>query len=213
MSTEKEATAAEVVETDQQPADNTVVRLEKKPKFSKEAFGLRLDQNFADLAGVQRVINIVPVRKPGRQEFFRVRSGEEWNMRTPVLDLKEEREIYLVAPALWTDLQEEIKEVCIFTAINRAGGVFLWPARMPSGGRGDTWAESAIDAAQRAQTRWHRMVADMKSGVYALYEAPANLSEPEWPAPSFNELLDMAFKDTYIDDFNHPVLKRLRGEV
>ena len=33
---------------------------------------LRLDQNFADSAGVQKLIVTVPVRKPHKQDFIRV---------------------------------------------------------------------------------------------------------------------------------------------
>jgi hypothetical protein len=35
----------------------------------------------------------------------------------------------------------------LFTVINRQGGIFLWPARMPPEGRQDRWAESALVAA------------------------------------------------------------------
>ena len=33
------------------------------------------------------------------------------------------------------------------------------------------------------------------------------------PEESLGELLKIAFKSRYIDSFDHPVLKRLRGEV
>lgn len=36
-----------------------------------------------------------------------------------VLELKEERETYLVAPALWESLFDECKPVCLFTAVTR----------------------------------------------------------------------------------------------
>lgn len=44
------------------------------PGFDLNA--LRLPQNFGESLGVKRLITRVPVRKPLKAEFFRVRTGE-----------------------------------------------------------------------------------------------------------------------------------------
>ena len=41
---------------------------------------LRLSQDFASSIGVKRAVTVVPCRKPHRQEFVRVRPGEEWRL-------------------------------------------------------------------------------------------------------------------------------------
>jgi hypothetical protein len=64
-----------------------------------------------------------------------------------------------------------------------------------------------------AKTKWMRLVANMSMGAYDLYEASDLLPEPEWPDLPFSEILRIAFKDKYIDEMDHPVLKRLRGEI
>ena len=51
---------------------------------------LRLPQNFGDALGVKRFITRVPVRKPLKTEFLRVRTGEAWRFQTMILELKEE---------------------------------------------------------------------------------------------------------------------------
>ena len=61
--------------------------------------------------------------------------------------------------------------------------------------------------------KWIRVTANMSLGAYDVFETTGNLPEPQWPEQSFQELLRIAFKDHYIDEMNHPVLKRLRGEV
>ena len=38
---------------------------------------LRLSQNYQELIGVRKALLTVPVRKPGRQEFFRVHPAED----------------------------------------------------------------------------------------------------------------------------------------
>jgi hypothetical protein len=102
----------------------------------------------------------------------------------------------------------------LFTGITRQGILFLWPIRLPGqGGRVDSWNRSALDAALLAEDRWIRMAPNMSLGAYDVFQATGNLPEPEWPEISFRDILEIAFKDHLINDFNHPVLKRLRGEL
>ena len=72
---------------------------------------------------------------------------------------------------------------------------------------------SALEAAQIARGRWVRVSADMSLGAYAVAESTADLSAPEWPDESMAELLRVAFKRHLIEDQDHAVLRKLRGEV
>jgi hypothetical protein len=102
----------------------------------------------------------------------------------------------------------------LYTAITRQKVVFLWPARLPrEDGRSLGWYESAQEAAEHAMKRWVRVMSNMSLGAYEIIEASAALPDPEWPELSFNELVRIAFKNgRVVDNFDHPVLKRLRGE-
>ena len=183
-----------------------------------DAFGdlanLRLSQDFTADIGVKRVITTVPCRKPKRQEFFRVRPGEDWRLQAAAIEDEESRETYLVFGAdLQAEIAEETRPVCLFTCINRRGGVFLWPAKLPSEeGRANAWHESALKAAELAETKWGRMQASMADGLYQVFQAEANLPEPEWPELSFPALLKLSFKNRLIDDADHTILQQLRGE-
>ncbi len=180
--------------------------------FDPEA--LRLSQDFAQLADVKHVLATVPVRKPGRQDYVRVRPDSEFQITTAILQLKDEREDYLVAPELRHELFGEVVPMTLFTAINRQGVLFFWPCRIPDEtGRSNPWHESALEAADLAREKWVRISADMSLGAYRIYVAGGQLPEPEWPEESLGELLKIAFKSRFIDSFDHPVLKRLRGEV
>jgi hypothetical protein len=57
---------------------------------------LRLSQNFSESVGVKKALLTVPVRKPGRQDFVRVHPDEDYRLETAVVELKDERETYLV---------------------------------------------------------------------------------------------------------------------
>ncbi len=108
----------------------------------------------------------VPVRKPGKAWWVRVHPDPAYSLSTAVVELKEDRETYLVAPA-----------------------------------------------AAMARDSWVRVAANMHLGAYDVYTASGQLADPDWPETPFRELLATAFKDKLIDTLDHPVLRKLRGEV
>jgi hypothetical protein len=175
---------------------------------------LRLSQDFGESLGVKKQLITVPVRRPDRQWFVRTHPDEEYRLPVGVVELREDRETYLVDPSLHTDLPGEVVPTILVTAINRQGVLFLWPARLPSpDGRQLEWYRSNLEATTRARTKWVKVVANMGLGAYEVYEATGDLPEPEWPETRFPEILRIAFRNAYIDTLDHPVLRRMRGEI
>jgi hypothetical protein len=177
---------------------------------------LRIDQSFSASIGVKKALLTVPVRKPSKEWFVRVHPDASYHLATAVIELKEDRETYLVAPALWPELAGEptFSPRALFTAVSRQGVVFIWPVRLPgSDGKVDEWSRSALSAAKMGETRWVRLQADMGLGAYRVEYATGDLPEPDWPESPFRELLRVAFRDRFIDSLDHPVLRKLRGEV
>ena len=175
---------------------------------------LRLSQDFAATVGVKKALITVPVRKPSKQEFVRVHPDQAYRLETAVLELKEERETYLVEPSLWSELPSELTPKVLFTTMNRQSVLTLWPVRLPGeDGRLDEWNTSALEAAEMARERWVRVVANMGLGAYEVYEASGDLPDPSWPELSCPEILKVAFKGRYITEVEHPVIRRLRGEL
>ena len=44
------------------------IQIDSKPgNFFDDLEALRIDKNFADLAGVEKIITRIPIRKPGKQ--------------------------------------------------------------------------------------------------------------------------------------------------
>ena len=174
---------------------------------------LRLASNFAETSGVKKLLRTVPVRKPHKQEFIRVHPDPADRENFAMIELKEDRETFLIAGAgLAAALAAEAISVTLFTAVNRQGVVFLWPVRLPSAdGREMVWHSSAREAAAEAVTTWVRVSANMALGAYDIAVAEGISSEPQWPDLSFQELLRIAFRDRLVTDLNHPVVKRLRG--
>jgi hypothetical protein len=173
---------------------------------------LRLDQSFVETAGVKKLLTTVPVGKPRPQDFIRVHPDPEYRDQFALIELKTDREQYLVLSYIARELPGECYMATIYTVINRQGTVQLWPVRLPApDGRIVEWHRSAADAAERAIKSWIRVKADMDLGAYVPYEAAGSIPDPEWPAVSFRELLRIAFRDRLVDRLDHPVIKRLRG--
>lgn len=177
---------------------------------------LRLSQGMTAAQGVKKHLTTLPVRKPSKEWFVRCHPDPSYRLETYVLELKEDGEIYLVAPELWDQLAGEgtFSPRLLVTSINKQGTLFLWPIRLPSpDGRHDDWSRSAMEATSFASNGWVRIQSNMSLGAYEVFEATGSLGDPEWPKSPFGDLLRIAFKDKYIDSLDHPVLKRLRGEA
>jgi hypothetical protein len=200
------------------PENNGQATLPDEPKPAaadvfNDLAGLRLSQDFGATLGVKKALLTVPVRKPAKEWF--VRTNPQLRIETCVLELKEDRETYIVAPALWPELASEstFGPRALFAALNRQKVLFVWPIRLPGpDGKIDDWNRSALEAAMLAASKWVRVASNMALGAYEVWEATAEFPEPTWPELPFNDILRVAFKGRVIDTLAHPVIKRLRGE-
>jgi hypothetical protein len=205
-----------IVETDKLPneaaANPASVPQATSPPDPFSPENLRLDQSFTETVAVKKLLTTIPVRKPGRQVFFRVHPNPEYRDSFPMIDLKDDREEYIVARHLVPELATELvhKQLCL--AITRQGTVFFLPLRLPGpDGKDMEWWRSMREHAERAQTHWIRVIPNQELGAYEALQAADNLSEPEWPELKFWDLIKIAFKDYLITSLDHPVVKRLRG--
>jgi hypothetical protein len=176
---------------------------------------LILPQDFAAQQSAEKLLTTVPVRKPSKTDFFRVNPDDDYQLGPiGILELKEERETYLVSPEMTESLSSHVMRANLVTVINRQGVVFLWPLKLPrSDGRDNPWYQSAREAANLAKEDWVNIVANMSLGGYDIHKALGDLPEPEWPSQTLEELLDIAFRGFLIDRPDHAVVKQLQGLV
>lgn len=175
----------------------------------------RLSQSFNTSVGVKKQLSTIPVRKPNKTGFIRVKLqevGEAYECY--VLENKEMDETYLIIPELAEEIQHELTPKRLYLAIDKQNNIFIWPVKLPDeSGKLDHWNESAHVAAASAINQWVRINANRTLGAYDIYTAIGNLKDPEWPELSFEEILNIAFKGKIISSFDHPVLRKLRGEI
>jgi|SRR5271165_183652 len=177
---------------------------------------LRIDQAYLAKGGTaKKLLTVVPVRKPNSQAFIRVHPDEAYRLNVALIELQEDRETYLLKPGLAEQLTDtEYHFETLYLAITRQKTVFLWPVKLPTpDGRQNEWHISAREAAEHAMERWVRVKPNMELRAYEIFEAAGNIPEPVWPEMPFGALIRLAFKNFYVDKLDHPVIKRLQGEI
>ena len=166
---------------------------------------------------IEQVLTTVPVRNPKRREFFRVNPDPNYTLDTYLLerDAAMDKERYLVVGGLRQTLMQELRQVRLFTAINKSGTVFLWPAKLAGDGNAHLRriSDSALLAAEEAKTQWVRVWWNRDLGAYEMARAKGDLGSPQWPDKSFRDLLEIGFRHNLIDRADHPVIRQLSGEL
>ena len=173
-----------------------------------------LPQDYQNTTAAKRLFTNIPVRRPGKTEFFRVLDDENYTITAATIELKEENETYLIGTDLLVDLSEFIVPVQVVVAVSRMGALMIWPVKLPQERR-NAWHDTALQAAELAKKKWICMRANMSAGCYDILEATAELPEPEFPTNelSFQRMLELAFKDFYVDSLEHLLVLRLTGQV
>lgn len=174
---------------------------------------LRYGQRRSEGPTSRKIVSAIQVRKPNRQEFFRVHPSMDMRIETLVLDFKQEGMTYLVDPEIEPAIPGECTAKMLYLAVTRQGALLLWPVRLPDEqGNLDPYNAAAHQAALTAETKWVRIAANKGAGTYDVYEALEQLADPEWPDMPFERILEMAFKSRYVDTLDHPVVRKLLGE-
>ena len=62
---------------------------------------LRIGSDYASGLGVKKVLLTIPVRKPNKTEWFRVRPGDDWRLQTTIFETEGlDRTTYIVTASL-----------------------------------------------------------------------------------------------------------------
>jgi hypothetical protein len=177
----------------------------------------KVPQSLAAAEGVKKHLVELPVRSPHGTWYVRRHPDEAYCRKSWFIILKEEDETYLVAPHLWAGLQGEsaFKPLVLYLATTKQGKLFLWAVKVPVDETREPakWMRAPLEAARLAKDTWTRISWDERTRQHNVNTNPADHTEPEWPDLPMRDLMELAFKGFTITDVNHPVLRRLRGEV
>lgn len=183
--------------------------------FDLDALRLAPDLDAFD---VEKILTTVPVRRPGKNEFFRVRDDDDFVIDGYVLEHESEmdRTMFWVAPDLRSALVEHLRKVRLFTCIDKRSNVFLWPAKLPTvdgSAAARSWYLSGLRAAEEAKKLWVKITGNKSIGAYDVHVALGDLGDPQWYEHTFAELIELAFHDKVIDSMDHAVIREINGEI
>ena len=199
-----------------QVADDTGPRDAAPAPDSFNLQELKINLSFKEGPHVRKMLNVIPVRRPKKQEWFRVHPDAAYRGDFAVIKLEAEGEFFIVAPPIAREFANECSFVTIYTCLNTAGVVFLWPAAIPAqDGYKNPWLTSAHEVAAAAMKRSVRIQSNRDLGAYEYYysDNPTPENDPVWPEESFLELLRIAFHKPghFVGNVDHPVIRQLRG--
>lgn len=184
------------------------------PGKSMNIGDLRLTPGYAKALKTNRVQTSVPVGKPPKQEYFMVHP--DFHMDVGVLLYEAEGKHYaLTGPMAAEVAQKMYSPSTLYLWVTRGGTYGLWPAKLPldDGTTYDAWT-SAHEVCGLAMKSWVRFEWNKSAGSYdAIIFSGANPGEPSWPSMAFEDIVASAFRGRVIDNVDHFVLRRLRGEV
>lgn len=123
-----------------------------------------LDADFRDRFPSLVEAKRIAVRKPNKQEFFRVHPDPEWSIELVLFNWEKHDEWHQVHPDLHASLRTDMKRVSLHCCINRADELFLWPIKIQN----NSWSKSAFALAQEARESWIRIRADLPKHKYVL---------------------------------------------
>ena len=196
-------------------AGNNKAKQHKRPKIDLERVRAKSNQLF-DL-GIATEYTVIPIRNPKPDEFFRCMPEENYSMDTNILSLKTDNEWYLIDPDILYQIQLEsqLKVMTLYVCVTMNSTPFVTCIPQPNElGQINSWHESGHRTMEEAKQFWVRRQADRSNGGYIITKAMnAKLPDPKWPEMTLSEIVDRAFDKFYIDDMDHPVLQRLRGEM
>lgn len=182
---------------------------------------LKLKSNPAGIIKTTPLLKTIRVSKPNNTDFFRIRPGDEWMADYPIFSPKgKDKEKYLVMPEYQQELSERnsLDPVRFYFGITWGSNILFLSdvgIKRNEDGAINSYNKSRHELYELAKTEWISISANMELGAYTATQAKSKIPEPIYPPKPANidEAIQIAFKDNVINSADHPVLKKLRGEI
>ncbi len=191
-------------------------RSSQPSNFFADLEQFKVDMKEAGLEGAEEMLSAVSVRKPPAEEYIRVHPNREMTISVALHESREgyTSEYYIIMPKMLSTLNSlrGAFYAQLYVTVTRSGNTMLWPVKLPTGGAGNPWYESALHGAELAKANWIRIFADAGQKQYRVMKALSDIDGPKFPGKPMNELLEIAFKNRVIDNDDHPICRKLRGD-
>lgn len=109
--------------------------------------------------------------------------------------------------------RDRLRDAILVLGIVRHGSHFVWELKIPNGCNesGDKWAQSRLEIAKVAESKWLKPVANMSAGGYDYVEPMAQYEAPDWTMIKFDDAIQAACKDRVIETLEHEAVVEALG--
>jgi len=180
-----------------------------------DPMNLGISTDYAAAINVKPSTKPFELRKPNDQEFVRSSPRENHHLVVgSIADKQDVGKVYIVASALLDPVKAEfaraVRGVELVLAHSLAGASIVWPVPLAED-RGGKRNSTQRAACEQSKTRWVNMASE--KGQYEITTVN-NPREVDWDSfPPFRDVLRQAASERLIDSMDHPLLRKLRGEI
>lgn len=184
------------------------------------AASFAIDQShMEDFANPGEKSSIVEVQRPPKGQFFTVQpeTDKPWQNRAFYFLMElEGRDPLIVAPDIAKAKQDEedtIRPVLLVRYVTMTGEEALWAVKLDRpDGRSNAWNVSALNILEIATSgKWVRIVSMRKHYRHQVSKKTFEQVPPKFTDRSFQELVNIAFKDRVVADLEHPIWEELEN--
>ena len=152
-------------------------------------------------------------RRPNQQHYVRVHPDLAFRAEgVGLIEFTRDRRHYPIDPQFAELLKPYYRRFYLFTATTITRTIFLWAIQMPGeDGSWNAWPQSMYDCVRAAEDRWLQVHSGIHYEPHILEEPKPDPDWSEWlqPCTTFDQILDLAFKATFINKPDHPVIEAL----
>ena len=106
-----------------------------------------------------------------------------------------------------------IKKYALVPTIDKDGNIRIWPHSLIGVGQAESWYASRLMIFAEGGSKWVRHEANQSESRYECIPARDQEDKPKWPIDlSYDEMIKKAVGGYYVTNFQHPVIKALRGD-
>ena len=155
------------------------------------------------------------LRAPNDQEFFRTSPRENHHLVVgSIADKQDMGKVYIVSGVLLEEVKlkfpKAVRAVELVLTQILVGASLVWPVPLAED-RGGKWNSTQRAACAQGKTRWTNKTSGR--GEYDILPVD-NPKVVDWDSfPPFRDILRQAASERLIDSLEHPLLKKLRGEI
>jgi len=168
----------------------------------------------AAAGSAMKQLTSAPVTKPHKNSFVRASNDPELSINCFIIETKQDTFLLSgeVGQALAGESFITIKNLTV--SQDRQGNFFLWPT-VPEVAekRVNTWNQTGRIAKEMAKLNWVRVAANQEGSCYDVFEATADIPEPDWGNHKLDTFLRLGFHNRVITDIGDNTIQMLLGKA